>query len=150
MYSYISNSFASECPVLSWHCLIYIQLHMTDHYSYVKTKQPITAPSEPRPCATRFSLPPLACLEATRSFPRQLPLISSSWQCKFPPCAVRHSHEPGAQRGGAALCLAQLENSLLFSQSCTGQVYLLHIQPGHPIHSLPQGSLQELPSLDNF
>lgn len=134
IYSYIYNSFASECPVLSWHCLIYIQLHMKDHYSYVKTKQPITFPYEPRPRATAFSLPPFACLKVTSRFPRQLLLIRSSWQCKFLPCAVRHSHEPGAQRGGAALCLAQLENSLLFSQSSTDQVYLLHINPGHPIH----------------
>lgn len=133
-YSYIYYSFASECPVLSWHCLIYIQLHMKDHYSYVKTKQPITVPYEPRPRATWFSLPPLACLKVTSGFPRQLLLISSCWQCKFLPCAVRHSHEPEAQRGGAALCLAQLENFLLFSQSSTDQVYLLRINPGHPIH----------------
>lgn len=136
VYSYIYNSFASECPALSWHCLIYIQLHMKDHYSYVKTKQPIAVPSEPRPRATRFSLPPLACLKVTSLFPRQLLLISSCWQCKFLPCAVRHGHQPGAQRGGAALCLAQLENFLLFSQSSTGQVYLLPINPGHPIHSV--------------
>lgn len=136
VYSYIYNSFASECPALSWHCLIYIQLHMKDHYSYVKTKQPIPVPSEPRPRATRFSLPPLACLKVTSLFPRQLLLIRSCWQCKFLPCAVRHSHQPATQRGGAALCLAQLENFLLFSQSSPGQVYLLHINPGHPIHSM--------------
>lgn len=63
MYSYICNSFASECPVLSWHCLIYIQLHMkrplqlcqnkATHYSSLRTQTTCHSVLIATPCLSK-------------------------------------------------------------------------------------------------